>query len=75
MSAEQKITMLESERLQVYADLHRQKAECQAQAIEFGSEHNIVESCLTTLQVMADSSSKIVASIDRRLEEIERTKK
>lgn len=74
MTAEQKREALLSERTQVYADLHRQKAECQAQAIEFSGDRRIAENCMATFEAMVDASRKTIALIDKRIEEIESTK-
>lgn len=75
MTAEEKKQNLEAERAQIFADLHRQRAECQAQAIEFNGERRIVESCIATYEAMADAADKTIAVIDKRIAEIERTGK
>ena len=75
VSKEEKLAQLADQRAQVFADLHRQQAECQAQAIEFAGDRNIVESCVAALQVMAEASANVVASIDKRSAEIGRTGK
>lgn len=67
---EQRANMLESERAQIIADLHRHRAECQAQAIEFANVaggEKIVASCLDGHRAMVDASRTSIANIDAAL--------
>lgn len=73
MSAEQKIRMLEGQRLEILADLHRQQAECQAQAIEFANmpmRDSVVSSCLEGFRVMVEASQITLGNIDRQIVEL-----
>ncbi len=71
----EKIAKLEQLRRETYADLIRQKAECQAFAVEFGGNTKIVATCLETLRMTVEMANVTVATIDKRLAEIERTGK
>ena len=78
MSAEQKIRMLESQRREIVADLHRQKSECEAQAIEFGDSpirDKVIGGCFDSLRFMVDVSQKSLDNIDRRIAEIGATER
>lgn len=73
MTAEQKIRMLEEQRLEILADLHRQQAECQAQAIQFADSpmrEKVVSGCLDGYRFMVDVSQKSLDNLDRRIAEI-----
>lgn len=73
MTAEQKIAALENQRLEIIADLYRQQAGCQAQAIEFANMSNresVVESCVDTHRLMVEASQRSIDNIDRRIAEI-----
>lgn len=75
MSAAEKIAMLETQRQEIVADLYRQQAECQAQAIEFANtpvRAKVVTSCLDAYRVMAEASIKIISNFDRRIDQIRR---
>lgn len=75
MTPDEKIRMLEAGKRQVYADLHRQQAECHAQAIESASTpmgDKVVSSCLEAYRISVEASLKILASFDKRIAEIER---
>ncbi len=69
----EKIAKLEQLRRETYADLVRQKAECQAYAVEFGGNAKIVDACVETLRMTVEMASVTIATIDKRLTEIERT--
>lgn len=78
MTPKQKIAMLEGQRLEIIADLHRQQAECQAQAIEFANSpmrDSVVSSCVETYRVMHAASMRIMADFDKRIAEIEQQNK
>lgn len=70
LSAEQQANMLESERTQIIAELHRHRAECEALAIEFanisGSE-KVIASCLDGHRAMVEASRVSIAKIDAAL--------
>lgn len=73
MTAEQKITALENQRLEIVADLYRQQAGCQAQAIEFANMSNresVVESCVDTHRLMVEASQRSIDNIDRRIAQL-----
>lgn len=73
MTAEQKIRMLEGMRMEIMADLHRQQAECRAQAIEFADSpmrDRVVSSCFESYRFMVDVSQKSLDNLDRRIAEI-----
>jgi ribosome maturation protein Sdo1 len=70
MTAEQRLQMLESQQREIIANLHRQKAECQAKAIEFsGTEgvEKIVGSCLETLRFMVETSRVTLENFDKHI--------
>lgn len=74
MTAEQKIEMLESQRLEIIADLHRHRAECEAQAIEFANvpmRDSVVSSCLDGLRAMVEASQATLGNLDRRITELQ----
>lgn len=70
MTEEQRFEMLESQRREIIANLHRQKAECEALAIEFsgtdGAER-IVGGCQETLRLMVDMSQVTLANFDKNI--------
>lgn len=71
----ERIASLEAERAAIHADLVRQQAECQAQAIEFASLPNgqqVVLSCLEAYRALAESSNLVVEALDKRIAEIQR---
>jgi hypothetical protein len=73
MTAEQKITMLENQKLEILADLHRQQAECQAQAIEFANVkggEKVVSSCMESYRKMRDAAQTSIDLLERRIVEI-----
>ena len=75
MTPEQKVQMLEDQKLEIIADLHRQQAECQAQAIEFANtpiRAEVVASCVDAYRVMANASRTTLENIDKRIVEIRR---
>ena len=72
LTTDQKIAQLNDQRAQVIADLHRQKAECQAQAIEFAGDRNVVEACVQSVATMADVSASVIESIDKRIADLRR---
>lgn len=77
MTAEQKIEMLESQRLEILSDLHRQKAECEAQAIEFSTSPErvkVVSACLDSHRKAVEIAQRSLADIDKRISEIRREK-
>jgi len=74
MTEEQKIKMLEGQKLEILADLHRHQAECQAQAIEFSNVkggESIVRSCFDTYRIMVEAARVSLDNIDKRLAELE----
>lgn len=77
VTPEEKIERLENQRSvltrEFLADLHRQKAECEAQAIEFSGDPlqaRTVEGCLETLRFMAKTSRGAIERIDKQIAEI-----
>lgn len=73
MTPEEKIAMLDSQRREILANLHRQQAECQAQAIEFSgtpSGEKIIEGCRDTFRFMVDTSRTTLENFDARIAEI-----
>jgi uncharacterized small protein (DUF1192 family) len=65
--AEERIAALEADRAALHADLLRQRAECQAQAIEFRGDEKIVGACLDAYRVMSEAVMQSVDDIDRRI--------
>jgi len=75
VTAERKIEMLESQQLEILADLHRQKAECEAQAIEFAGvpgRAEVIDSCLRSYRAMVDASQTTLGNLDKAIAEIRR---
>ncbi len=75
LTAAQKIEILENTRLEEIADMHRQQAECQAMAIEFSRTpdgEKIVKSCWDVLRVTNEATQRVLASIDKRISELNR---
>lgn len=73
MTPEEKIRRLESQRLEVMADLHRDMAECQAQSIEFANSDQhakVVNACFEAHRAMVDISQQNMAIIDKRIAQI-----
>lgn len=71
-----KLELLEGQRQEIIADLTRQQAECQAQAIEFANAPNrnvVVESCTESVRTMAELSRHSISDIDQRIAEIRGT--
>ena len=79
MTPEEKLKMLENQRAlltrEFMADLLRQKAECQAQAIEFSGDplqKEVTSSCMDTVRFMAETSRGTIERIDKQIAEIRR---
>ena len=73
MTPEEKLKMLENQRREIAADLYRQKAECQAQAIEFSGapeKERVFAGCLGAYRAMVEASQKTLGDLDRRAAEI-----
>lgn len=71
MSADEKIAMLETQRQEIVADLYRQQAECQAQAIEFANQpngHAVVSTCMEAFRVMTIASQSTLDDLATRIE-------
>lgn len=66
-----KIAQMEAMRREIVADLFRQKADCQAFAIEFPNDLKGSADCLRTLAQMQDLTAITIAAIDRRIAEVE----
>lgn len=74
VTAEQTITILENQKLEILADLHRQQAECQAQSIEFANAkggEKVVNGCLDSYRKMRDVAQTSIDLLDRRIAEID----
>lgn len=74
MTAEQKIEMLENQRLEIIADLHRHRAECEAQAIEFANvpmRDSVVSSCMEGFRAMVEAAQITMGNLDRRITELQ----
>jgi hypothetical protein len=61
-----KVAKLESMRREAQADLIRQRAECQAVAVEFIGDRMMVDNCLDTLKFTAQTTQSTLALIERR---------
>lgn len=79
ITPEEKLKMLESQRnvltREFMADQHRQRAECQAQAIEFSGDplqKEVTSSCMDTVRFMAETSRGTIERIDKQIAEIRR---
>lgn len=79
MTPEEKLKMLENQRnvltREFMADQHRQRAECQAQAIEFSGDPlqgKVAESCMETVRFMVKTSRETIERIDKQIAEIRR---
>lgn len=65
-----KIAGMEANRAAILADLFRQQAECQAQAIEFSGDRHILEACIETYRLSAENAAIVITAIDRRIAEV-----
>lgn len=69
-SVEQKRAKLNALRQETSANLFRQRAECQAVAIEFSGDRMMVDNCMDTLRAMTEMAQNTIADIDRRMREL-----
>lgn len=77
MSAAEKIAMLDNQKQEIMADLYRQQAECNAHAIEFAGQPNrqeVISTCMEAARTMAIASQTAIASINERIEALQREK-
>lgn len=73
MTPAQKIKMLESQKMSIFADLHRQQAECNAQAIESANDQHrekVVSACWEVYRLSSESSQLVLSSLDKRIAEV-----
>jgi len=70
-----KIAMMEANRAAIIADLFRQQAECQAQAIEFSGDRHVLEACIETYRLSAESAAIVITAIDERITAVRRGKR
>ena len=69
-TAEERIAALEAERAALHADLLRQRAECQAQAVEFAADPmrgKVVGACLDAYRVTVEAAMRSADDTDRRI--------
>lgn len=69
----EKIAKLDAMRRETLANLVRQKGECQAVAVEFNGDAQMVQSCLETHRMLVEMAQRTLTDIDKRLAEIEST--
>lgn len=65
----EKLQKLESMRAEASAGLIRQRAECQATAVEFHGDARVMASCMETLRVMTEQAQQTFAMIEARRRE------
>lgn len=66
---EETFAKLDAIRLEAQADIIRQRAECQAVAVEFKGDQMLVSNCMDTLNAMIEMHHATNANIDKRLAE------
>jgi len=74
-TTEQRIASLEAERAAIHADLLRQQAECQAQAIEFQGNPRVALACADALRTTAETAALVIGTIDGRIDALRRDTK
>lgn len=60
---------MDSLRRETNANLFRQKSECQAIAIEFNGDQQMVGNCLETYRLIAKAAQTTLSNIDKRYQE------
>lgn len=73
MTPDEKIRMLEGMRLEILADMHRHRSECEAQAIAMANQPGqarFIAACIEAYAAIVKQNEKAFADIDRRIAEI-----